>query len=62
MLLLPKTDCKPELRTWLIQGVRCHAWLYLPVKSDGDDISNPPPIVVMGHGLGGQKVTSVKRA
>jgi len=31
---------------------RCHAWLYLPAASETGD---PPPVLVMAHGLGGVK-------
>ena len=36
------------------QGVRCHAWLYVPAL-ESDDI-NPPPVVIVAHGIGAQKV------
>src|SRR5271157_1114103 len=31
---------------------RCHAWLYLPTPSE---LGDPPPVLVMAHGLGGVK-------
>ncbi|CAN0024830.1 unnamed protein product, partial [Laminaria digitata] len=44
------------------QGVRCHAWLYVPTlksddKSGGEHSreAKPPPVVIMAHGIGGQK-------
>lgn len=43
------------------QGVRCHAWLYVPAlksdKSGGERGPGtiPPPVVIMAHGIGGQK-------
>lgn len=47
----------------VFQGVRCHAWLYIPtLKTDtksGDEHSaeaKPPAVVIMAHGIGGQKV------
>jgi len=33
-------------------GTRCAAWLFSPESSAG---SPPPPVVVMGHGFGGQR-------
>lgn len=46
------------------KGVRCHAWLYLPTAKDnggdgeGDGTAlKLPPVVLMGHGMGAQKVT-----
>jgi poly(3-hydroxybutyrate) depolymerase len=32
------------------QGVACHAWLYQPKHT-----TEPPPMIVMAHGLGAQK-------
>lgn len=55
------------------KGVRCHAWLYLPTSkrnyagafdrvTDGEKgLSEAPPVVIMAHGMGGQKVRLVKR-
>lgn len=36
--------------TFLSEGTACHAWLYVP-----NDGPRPAPVVVMAHGLGGQK-------
>ncbi|CAN0106617.1 unnamed protein product [Ascophyllum nodosum] len=46
-----------SVRWFESKGVRCHAWLYLPVTVVDDTIGNakPPPVVIMGHGFGGQK-------
>lgn len=39
------------------QGVKCHAWLYVPTqKGEGAEAGRLPPIVLMAHGMGGQKV------
>lgn len=37
-------------KTFTSKGVRCAAWLYLP-----DNVTNPP-VVVMAHGLGGERI------
>lgn len=41
--------------------MRCHAWLYLPLAGEEakeGERRKAPPVVLMGHGLGGQKVGS----
>lgn len=55
----PRSLSPPLLALALLQGVRCHSWLYMPVlKSDDERGSDAdlPPIVVMAHGMGAQKV------
>ncbi|CAM9775419.1 unnamed protein product [Ectocarpus fasciculatus] len=38
------------------KGVRCHAWLYVPTrKGESAEAGRLPPIVLMAHGMGGQK-------
>lgn len=38
-------------------GVRCEAWVYLPKRSDGAK----PPLVLVAHGLGGQRDTGLHK-
>ncbi|CAM9559813.1 unnamed protein product [Choristocarpus tenellus] len=49
---------------WFVsEGVRCHAWLYLPTSSnapadrEGNEPSEKkaPPVVILAHGMGAQK-------
>jgi poly(3-hydroxybutyrate) depolymerase len=42
--------------TFRCQGDECEAWLYLP---KGLPSGSLPPVVIMGHGMGGQKVRRV---
>lgn len=60
----PRSMSPPRLALALLQGVRCHSWLYMPVlKSDNESGSDAdlPPIVVMAHGMGAQKVRGWRR-
>ncbi|CAN0356338.1 unnamed protein product, partial [Hapterophycus canaliculatus] len=44
------------------QGVRCHAWLFVPTAASQKEIHDEnasagrlPPVVIMAHGMGSQK-------
>lgn len=41
-------------------GLQCSAWLFMPKQPIGG--ADKPPVIVMGHGLGGQKSWCVSRA
>jgi len=46
------TDVKSVTDEWFVsEGTRCHGWLVLPER----ETTNFAPLVVMGHGFGGQK-------
>lgn len=62
MPLTYRTCCSVDARVFVLswKGVRCHAWLYVPTPKGGGggegSAEKRPPVVLMAHGMGSQKV------